>query len=213
MEQSFYTKQEEIVNVITHGAGVALAIAALVILTVFSALKGTPWHVVSFSIYGATLVILYLGSTLYHSLTNKKAKSLFRKFDHMSIYLLIAGTYTPFCLTVLRGYIGWTIFGIVWGCTILGVTLKAITIGKREWLSTLLYIMMGWLIVIAIKTLYLKMPLSGLVYLILGGLAYTGGAYFFMKDKLKFNHGIWHLFVLAGSVFHFFSVMTLLQRV
>ncbi len=213
MEQSFYTKQEEIVNAITHGAGVALAIAALVILIVFSALKGTPWHVVSFSIYGATLVILYLGSTLYHSLTNKKAKSLFRKFDHMSIYLLIAGTYTPFCLTVLRGYIGWIIFGIVWGCTILGVTLKAITIGKREWLSTMLYIMMGWLIVIAIKTLYIKMPLSGLVYLILGGLAYTGGAYFFMKDKLKFNHGIWHLFVLAGSVFHFFSVMTLLQRV
>lgn len=213
MEQSFYTKQEEIVNAITHGVGVALAIAALVILIVFSALKGTPWHVVSFSIYGATLVILYLGSTLYHSLTNKKAKSLFRKFDHMSIYLLIAGTYTPFCLTVLRGYIGWIIFGIVWGCTILGVTLKAITIGKREWLSTMLYIMMGWLIVIAIKTLYIKMPLSGLVYLILGGLAYTGGAYFFMKDKLKFNHGIWHLFVLAGSVFHFFSVMTLLQRV
>ncbi|SHJ97977.1 hemolysin III [Clostridium amylolyticum] len=213
MEQSFYTKQEEIVNAITHGAGVALAIAALVILIVFSALKGTPWHVVSFSIYGATLVILYLGSTLYHSLTNKKAKSLFRKFDHMSIYLLIAGTYTPFCLTVLRGYIGWIIFGIVWGCTILGVTLKAITIGKREWLSTMLYIMMGWLIVIAIKTLYIKMPLSGLVYLILGGLSYTGGAYFFMKDKLKFNHGIWHLFVLAGSVFHFFSVMTLLQVV
>lgn len=211
MEQSFYTKSEEIVNAITHGLGLALSIAALVILVVFSALKGTPWHVVSFSIYGATLVILYLESTLYHSITNKKAKRIFRKFDHMSIYLLIAGTYTPFCLTVLRGYIGWTIFGIVWGCTILGVTLKAITIGKREWLSTLLYIMMGWLIIIAIKTLYITMPISGFVYLVLGGLAYTGGAYFFMKDKINFNHGIWHLFVLAGSIFHFFSVMTLLQ--
>ncbi|WP_040210436.1 PAQR family membrane homeostasis protein TrhA [Clostridium polynesiense] len=210
MENNFYTKQEEIVNAITHGAGAALAIAALVVLIVFAALKGTVWHVVSFSIYGASLVILYLGSTLYHSLTNVKAKRIFRKFDHMSIYLLIAGTYTPFCLTVLRGYVGWTIFGVVWGCTVIGIIFKAISIGKWDRLSTLLYILMGWIIIIAIKPLSSAMTPAGVTFLVLGGLAYTGGAFFYIKDKIRFNHGIWHLFVIVGSVFHFFSVMTLL---
>lgn len=210
MEDNFYTKKEEIVNAITHGIGACLSIAALVILIVLASLKGTVWHIVSFSIYGAMLVILYMGSTLYHSLTNKRAKRLFRKFDHMSIFLLIAGTYTPYCLTVLRGYLGWTIFGVVWGCTILGVALKAFYIGKREVLSTLLYIVMGWLIIIAIKRLYLLMPLSGFIFLVLGGIAYTLGTYFFIKDKMVYNHGIWHLFVMAGSIFHFFSVISLL---
>ncbi|GIM27602.1 hemolysin D [Clostridium polyendosporum] len=210
MEDNFYTKKEEIVNAITHGIGACLAIAALVILIVFAVLKGTIWHIVSFSIYGAMLVILYMGSTLYHSLTNKKAKKLFRKFDHMSIFLLIAGTYTPYCLTVLRGYLGWTIFGIVWGCTILGVSLKAFYIGKKEILSTLLYIVMGWLIIIAIKQLYLLMTFSGFIFLVLGGVSYTLGTYFFIKDRMSYNHGIWHLFVMAGSIFHFFSVISLL---
>ena len=178
MENNFYTKKEEIINAITHGIGAGLSIAALVILIVFSALKGTVWHVVSFSIYGATLVILYLESTLYHSITNGKVKKLFRKFDHMSIFLLIAGTYTPFCLTILRGKLGWTIFGIVWGCTVLGVILKAFYTGKKELVSTILYIVMGWLIIIAIKPLYLSMTFKGFMFLLIGGVLYTAGTYF-----------------------------------
>ncbi|PRR79694.1 hemolysin-III related [Clostridium liquoris] len=210
MENNFYTKKEEIINAITHGIGAGLSIAALVILIVFSALKGTVWHVVSFSIYGATLVILYLESTLYHSITNGKVKKLFRKFDHMSIFLLIAGTYTPFCLTILRGKLGWTIFGIVWGCTVLGVILKAFYTGKKELVSTILYIVMGWLIIIAIKPLYLSMTFKGFMFLLIGGVLYTAGTYFFSKDEIPYNHGIWHLFVMAGSICHFFSVMSLL---
>jgi hemolysin III len=210
MEENFYTKGEEIANAVTHGIGAALAIAALVLLIVFSVMKGTVWHVVSFSIFGATLVILYLESTLYHSLTNKKVKRLFRKFDHMSIYLLIAGSYTPFCLTILRGALGWIMFGIVWGSTVVGIILKAFLTGKKDKLSTILYIVMGWLIVIAIKSMYLSMTFSGFLFLVIGGLLYTVGALFYSWDKLKYNHGVWHLFVIGGSVCHFFSVMSLL---
>jgi hemolysin III len=210
MEENFYTKGEEIANAITHGIGAALAIAALVLLVVFSAMKGTAWHVVGFSIFGATLVILYLESTLYHSLTNKKVKRLFRKFDHMSIFLLIAGTYTPFCLTILRGTMGWIMFAIVWGSTVVGIVLKAFLTGKKDKLSTTLYVVMGWLIVIAIKRMYLSMIFSGFLFLVIGGLLYTVGALFYSWDKLKYNHGVWHLFVIGGSVCHFFSVMSLL---
>jgi hemolysin III len=210
MEENFYTKGEEIANAITHGIGAALAIAALVLLVVFSAMKGTAWHVVGFSIFGATLVILYLESTLYHSLTNKKVKRLFRKFDHMSIFLLIAGTYTPFCLTILRGTMGWIMFAIVWGSTVVGIILKAFLTGKKDKLSTTLYVVMGWLIVIAIKRMYLSMIFSGFLFLVIGGLLYTVGALFYSWDKLKYNHGVWHLFVIGGSVCHFFSVMSLL---
>lgn len=211
MEENFYTKGEEIANAVTHGIGTALAIAALVLLIVFSVVKGTAWHVVSFTIFGSTLVILYLESTLYHSLTNKKAKRLFRKFDHMSIYLLIAGTYTPFCLTVLRGPLGWTIFGIVWGCAVIGIVIKAFLVGKKDRLSTVLYIVMGWLIIGTIRRLYLTMPFSGILFLVIGGVLYTVGAVIYSKDKIMFNHGIWHLFVIGGSVCHFFSVMSLLN--
>lgn len=211
MENNFYTKKEEIGNAITHGIGAFLAIAALVILIVFAALKGTVWHVVSFSIYGAMLVLLYLESTLYHGLTNKKVKVLFRKFDHMSIFLLIAGTYTPYCLTILRGPLGWSMFGVVWGCAILGIVLKAFYTGKMERLSTALYVVMGWLIIMAIKPIYLAMSFKGFIFLVLGGVLYTLGTYFFAKDKMAFNHAIWHLFVMAGSILHFFSVLSLLN--
>lgn len=210
MEENFYTKGEEIANAITHGVGAVMAIAALVLLVVFSVFKGTVWHVVSYSIFGATLVILYLESTLYHSLTNKRAKRLFRKFDHMSIFLLISGTYTPFCLTVLRGPIGWIIFGVVWGSTVLGIVSKSFFTGKKDTLSTILYVVMGWVIIISIKTLYMSMTLSGLIFLVLGGILYTGGTFFYARDKMRFNHGIWHLFVIGGSVCHFFSVISLL---
>lgn len=211
MEQKFYSKGEEIANAITHGIGTLLAIAALVLLIVFAAIDGTAWYVVSFSIFGATLVILYLESTLYHSLTGHRVKRLFRKFDHMSIYLLIAGTYTPFCLTVLRGALGWTIFGIIWASAVTGIVLKAFYTGKRDKLSTALYIVMGWMVLIAIKVLYTRMTFNGFIFLVIGGILYTVGAFFYSNNKIFFNHSIWHLFVMGGSVFHFFSVMSLLN--
>ena len=201
---------EEIANAITHGIGALLAIAALVVLVVLAAMRGTVWHVVSFSIFGTTLVLLYFASTLYHSLTFTRARGLFHKFDHISIYLLIAGTYTPFCLTALRGWIGWTVFGIVWTCAIIGAVIKAISIGSKVRLSTILYVMMGWVILIAIKPLYEAMSFNGFMFLIAGGVSYTLGTFFFMRDQVKYNHSVWHLFVLGGSVLHFFSVLSLL---
>jgi hemolysin III len=210
VETALQTKREEIANAITHGLGALLAIAALVTLTVFSAIKGNAWHIVSFSIFGATLVTLYLTSTLYHSFTNEKVKVLFRKFDHMSIYLLIAGTYTPFCLTVLNNWIGWTLFAIVWGSAILGIVLKAFFTGKKELLSTILYVLMGWVAVFAIKPLFDSVSLTTFILLMTGGVFYTAGTYFFTKDRIKYFHSIWHLFVLAGSTFHFFAVLNLL---
>jgi hemolysin III len=188
-----------------------LSIAALVVLAVFSALQGNVWHVVSFSIFGATLVTLYLASTLYHSLSNPKVKTLFRKFDHMSIYLLIAGTYTPFCLTVMNNWIGWTLFGIVWSCALLGIVLKAFYTGKKELLSTIMYIVMGWAALLAIKPLFNALSLTTFVLLMTGGIFYTAGTYFFTKDNIKYFHSIWHVFVLAGSAFHFFAVLNLLS--
>ena len=204
------TTKEEIANAITHGIGACLAIAALVVLVVFAALDGTVWHVVSFSIFGATLVLLYFASTLYHSLTNVRAKNVFHKFDHISIYLLIAGTYTPFCLTALRGWIGWTVFGIVWTCAILGAVIKSISVGKKVKLSTILYVMMGWVILIAIVPLYKAMSFNGFVLLMAGGLSYTAGTIFFIRDHVKYNHSVWHIFVIGGSLLHFFSVLALL---
>lgn len=205
-----YSTKEEIANAITHGIGTGLAIAAMVVLIVFAAIKGNVWHVVSFSVYGSTLVLLYFASTLYHSLTNIRAKGVFHKFDHISIYLLIAGTYTPFCLTALRGWIGWTVMGVVWSCAILGAVLKSISVGKRVMLSTILYVLMGWVILIAIIPLYNAMTYNGFLLLVAGGISYTFGTIFFIRDKVKYNHSVWHLFVLGGSVLHFFSVLTLL---
>lgn len=203
-------KREEIANAITHGIGSLLAISALVLLIVFSALQGSAWHVSSFVIFGSTMVVLYVMSTLYHSLTHIRAKKLFRKFDHMSIFLLIAGTYTPFCLTALRGWLGWTIFGIVWACAIGGIVVKAFHTGKGELISTILYIVMGWIIIFFIRPVYESMSVQGFSFLLLGGAFYTLGAFFFIREKIPYNHSIWHLFVLAGSAFHFFAVMSLL---
>jgi hemolysin III len=202
---------EEIANAITHGIGALLAVAALVVLIVMAAIHGSVWHIVSFSIFGATLVLLYFASTLYHSLTHAKAKRVFHKFDHISIYLLIAGTYTPFCLTALRSWIGWTVLGVVWSCAILGAVLKAISVGKRIKLSTVLYILMGWVILVAIQPLYKAMPFNGFLFLIAGGISYTIGTIFFIRNQVKYNHSVWHVFVLGGSVLHFFSVLSLLK--
>jgi hemolysin III len=205
-----FSPREEIANAITHGIGALMAVAALVLLVVFSAVHGSAWHVSGFAIFGATLTVLYLISTLYHALASTNAKGLFRKFDHMCIFLLIAGTYTPFCLTVLRGWIGWVLFGTVWISTIGGIILKAFYTGKKETLSTMLYIFMGWMVIFVIKPVYMHMSPMGFTFLIAGGFFYTVGAYFFVKDRTPFYHSIWHLFVLAGSVFHFFAVLSLL---
>ena len=203
-------KREEIANAITHGIGTGLSIAALALLAIISALEGTASHVIGFTIFGGTLVILYLASTLYHSMSNEKVKKLFRKFDHMSIFLLIAGTYTPFCLTALPGWVGWTVLAIVWICAITGIVIKAFHTGKFEGLSTFLYVVMGWLILPAIKPLYDSVSFQTFLLLMLGGVFYTSGTFFFVKDNKRYYHSIWHLFVLAGSTFHFFSVVSLL---
>lgn len=206
-EENFYTKGEEIANSITHMVGSALAIAAIVILVVFAVKHESAWYVVSYAVYGACLFILYLFSTLYHSIFNKKAKKVFRIFDHASIYILIAGTYTPFSLTVLRKHGGWIIFSVVWIAAIIGIVIKVFYCGKFEKLSTLLYVVMGWMIVIYFKALLLSMPFAGIEFLVAGGIVYTLGALLFLFDKIPYNHAIWHLFVMAGSICHFFAVL------
>lgn len=206
------TVAEERANAITHAIGAALAIAALVLLVVQGAIHGNAWHITSFAIFGSSLVVMYTASTLYHALLRPNTKRLFRKFDHMSIYLLIAGTYTPFCLTLLNGWIGWTLFGLMWGCASLGIVFKTIHTGRAELLSTILYLVMGWTVVLFIKPVYSGMSSAGFMWLILGGVAYSAGVLFFLLDRMKFNHSIWHLFVIAGSVFHFFSVLSLLPQ-
>jgi hemolysin III len=207
---SLFDIRQEIANAITHGIGALLSIAALVLLVVMASIYRSAWHIIGFAIFGSTMIVLYTSSTLYHALTHQGVKHLFRKFDHMSIYLLIAGTYTPFCLTVLESWIGWTVFGVVWTCAITGIILKAFHTGKHERLSTFLYVMMGWIILPAIKPLYDAVSAEVFIFLMAGGACYTIGTYFFLKDTKRYYHSIWHLFVLAGTVSHFFSVLLLL---
>ncbi len=202
---------EEIANAITHGTGVGLSIAALVILVVFAAKQSDAWKVVSFSIYGATMITLYLASTLYHSFPQPNLKRFFRILDHSSIFLLIAGTYTPVTIGTMRGGWGWTLFGIIWGLTIVGVNLKVFAMGKLKYLSVFIYILMGWMVLIAIKPLMQKASPSFLIWMLIGGLAYTLGVIFYVARKLPYHHSIWHLFVLGGSVCHFFGMLQLLK--
>lgn len=205
---NFYTKGEEIANAITHGVGAVLAVTAAVLLIVFSAMSGDPWKIVSFTIYGVTLIIMYLGSTLYHSIPNQKAKKVFRVIDHSSIYLLIAGSYTPFMLGPLRGSIvAIIILIVIWIATIVGIVFKAICLEKFGKLSTFLYILMGWAIVFVINDALATIPVPSLILLLIGGLCYTGGCIFFAKDEWPYNHAVWHLFVLAGSIFQFFAII------
>lgn len=207
-ELNFYTKGEEIANAITHGIGAVLAVVGAVLLIVFSALSGDVYKIISFTIFGVTLVILYLGSTLYHSIPNKKAKRVFRIIDHSSIYLLIAGTYTPYVLVCLRDNKKvMAIFIMIWILTILGIAFKAFFINKFEKLSTLLYIFMGWAILFVVKDVWKAVPHMAILWLVIGGLFYTLGCIFFVLDRMPYNHAIWHLFVIGGSVSHFFSVI------
>lgn len=198
---------EEIFNSITHGIGTLLSIAALVLLVIFAAIKGNVWHVVSFSVFGTTLILLYLSSTLYHSFTKIKIKNLFARFDHAAIFLLIAGTYTPFLLTALRGALGWTLFGIIWSVAIAGIVIRSIYLTKFRKLMVGLYLAMGWMFVVAIGPMMKNLPGISIIFLFLGGLMYSLGVIFYVWRNLKYGHGIWHLFVLAGSIMHFFSVI------
>lgn len=202
---------EEIFNSITHGIGTLLSIAALVVLVVFATIRGDAWHIVSFSIFGATLVLLYLASTLYHSFTKEKVKNLFARFDHSAIFLLIAGTYTPYVLTVLRGAFGWTIFGIIWGLAITGVVIRSIYLTRFRKLMVGIYLGMGWMFTIAIVPMIRNLSATSLIFLFLGGAFYSIGVIFYSWRNLKYGHGIWHLFVLAGSIMHFFSVLYILK--
>lgn len=201
------TVKEEIFNSITHGIGVLLSIAALVILVVLAVGKGNVWHVVSFSIYGSTMILLYLASTLYHSFTKEKVKNLFMRFDHAAIFLLIAGTYTPFLLTALRGTFGWVLFGIIWGVAIIGVVIRSIYLTRFRKLMVAMYLVMGWMFVVAVGPMIKNLPLTSIIFLLLGGIFYSVGVVFYVKRNLIYGHGIWHLFVLAGSIMHFFAVV------
>ncbi len=198
----------EIFNSITHGIGVLLGIAALVLLVVFAAVRnGDAWQIVSFSVYGASLIILYLSSTLYHAVQKKKVKNFLNVFDHSSIFILIAGTYTPFCLVPLRGPWGWALFGIIWGLAVAGVLFKIFFYSdKLRVIGTILYIAMGWIILIAIRPLMQNVPVGALYWLLAGAISYSLGVFFYLWRKFRFNHVIWHLFVLGGSVCHFFAI-------
>jgi hemolysin III len=202
-----YSLGEEIANSITHGAGALGSVAGLVILIIFSSLYGQTSHIVSCTIFGSTLVLLYTASTLYHSFRKPNLKYFFKILDHSCIYVLIAGTYTPFMLIIVRGTLGWTIFSVVWLLTILGIVFKALFVNRFKIVSTLAYILMGWLVIFAVKPLFQALPENGIILFITGGLAYTLGTIFYAWKKLPFNHAIWHLFVLGGSVCHFMAVL------
>jgi hemolysin III len=202
-----YSLREEKANAISHGIGVILSIVALILLIVQATRQGDPWQIVSFSIYGASLVILYLCSTLLHSIQHKKLKDIFEILDHSAIYLLIAGSYTPFMLVTLRGPLGWSILAVIWSLAIIGIVLKCFFVKRFILLSTLCYICMGWFIVLAIKPLYVHLPFAGIVWLVAGGLFYTFGSIFYVWRRVPYHHAIWHVFVLAGSISHFFCIL------
>jgi hemolysin III len=205
-DNTYYERKEEHFNVISHAIGLVLSIIALIFLVVYSVKYGTATHVVSFSIYGTSLIVLYSASTFYHYSRSPKLRSRLNIFDHAAIYVLIAGTYTPFTLVVLKGWVGWTIFGVSWGLALIGIVLKLFYTGKYDKISTIAYVLMGWLIIIAIKPLIDNFSTSGLMWILFGGIFYTVGALLFMMHSLKYNHAIFHIFVLLGSFCHFMAV-------
>jgi len=198
---------EEMLNAATHGFGAILSMSGLVVLIVSANLYGNIWHRLSFSIYGISLLLMYMASTLYHSFKNEKLKHIFKICDHASIYLLIAGTYTPFTLVLFQGTLGWSIFGIIWGLALLGIAQQIFFVDRFEIFSTLCYIIMGWFIIIFIKPLVTSMPFAGFCWLVAGGLLYTFGAGIYLCSQLPFNHTVWHLFVLGGSLCHFITIL------
>ena len=198
---------EEIANAISHGIGTLLAIAATVVLIVRACIYSTPIGVVSASLYGATMILLYCFSTLYHSLTNRKAKKVFQIFDHCSIFLLILGTYIPVALTMVGGVIGWVLFGIIAGLTVVGIVFNAIDLVRWHRVSVWLYILMGWTVVCFGPSVLGAIPKGGLPWLVAGGILYTFGVIFYILKKPKFMHFVWHLFVLGGTILHYFFIL------
>ena len=200
------TLNEEIANSISHGVGLLLALAGAALLLVATARTGSTWTIVGDSVFATTMVLLYLASTLYHSLKPNRIKEVFRILDHGAVFLLIAGTYTPFTLGVLRGPWGWTMLGLVWTLAIAGIGMKAFFGARYLWFSVALYVTMGWLVVIAAKPVITHVPLAGLLWILAGGIAYTGGLGFFAAHRLRYSHFIWHLFVVVGTTCHFCAV-------
>jgi hemolysin III len=202
-----WTLGEELAHSITHGVGLLAAVAGLVLLVVLAAATRDPWRVTACTVYASTLVLLYAASTLYHALSGTRARGVLRVLDHAAIYLLIAGTYTPFALVSLRGPWGWTLLAIVWSLAAAGVTVKAMFGARWPVVSTALYVGMGWIVLIALKPLVAHVPPGGIAWLAAGGLAYTGGVAFYAWTRLRYGHAIWHVFVLAGSVCHYMAVV------
>ena len=199
--------REEIANSISHGLALVLAIAALPVLILSAVEIGSPGFTIGVVVFGVTIVVLYLASTLYHSLTHERAKQFFRKVDHCAIFLLIAGSYTPFTLGVLRGPWGWTLLTIVWVLAVAGIAMKVVAGHRHWWLSMVLYVVMGWLAIVAVKPILALVPLPGILLILAGGVAYSGGLAFFAAHRLRYNHFIWHLFVMAGTVCHYLAVL------
>lgn len=199
--------REEVANTISHGFGLVLALIAVPVLIAAAMRAGNPQFTVGVSVFGGTMVLLYLASTLYHSLTHEATKRLFRLFDHTAIFLLIAGTYTPFSLGVLRGPWGWSLLAAVWTLAIVGISLKIKRRTRHSPICIALYVIMGWLAIVAVKPILSLVPLPGIFLILAGGLAYTGGLAFFAAHRIRYNHFIWHLFVIAGTTCHFFAVL------
>lgn len=206
-EERWPTTGEEIANSLSHGAGLVFAIAGTPFLLIAEMRYGSAWNTIGVSVFAASMITLYLASTLYHALTHERAKRFFRLLDHSAIFILIAGTYTPFTLGVLRGPWGWTLFGLVWGLALIGLAKKAVFGARYVWLSVALYLVMGWLVVIAAPQVLQRVPLTGLAWLLAGGIAYTAGVGFFAAHRIRYAHFAWHLFVIAGTVCHFFAVL------
>ena len=212
LTKPLYSLKEEIANSITSAVGVALGLAGLVLLLVLGASNGDKWLIISFSIYGASLVILHSSSTLYHSIQRPRIKATFQKVDHAAIYILIAGTYTPFLLVSLRGAWGWTLLIVVWGLALLGIGYKTLYLDRFTKLSVAGYVLMGWLGIIAGRQMIESIPQPALYWLAIGGVLYTGGIIFLAWRRIPYNHAVWHLFVLGGSICHFWAVFNLIPR-
>lgn len=204
--QKEYTIGEEIANSITHGIGAGISIAGLTLLIIFANFTGNVWHIVSFSIYGTSLILLYLASTLYHSFQKPSVKRVFKILDHSAIFLLIAGTYTPFTLVSFRGNLGWIIFSVIWALAIIGISLKVFFIHRFKRAMLFIYILMGWLCMIVLPEMLSTIPSGGIKLLVAGGLSYTLGVVFYVWHKLPYNHAIWHLFVMGGSILHYLAI-------
>jgi len=202
-----YTRREELANCITHAAAVIASLIGLILLIMVSSESGDPWRVVSCTVFGFSLLFFYSASTIYHSVRGDRIRYVFRILDHVGIYLLIAGTYTPIALVILRGPIGWWLFGVVWGLAVAGIIFKAFLTHRLKFLAPVFYIALGWLVIFAFEPLLESMPLAGVDLLIAGGVIYTVGILFYAIDQIPFNHAIWHLFVMAGSVCHFWAIL------